>query len=245
MRLTSSTGIAKPMPALAPLGLAIWVLTPIRRPAESSSGPPELPGLMAASAVERFDLAVERAHDAHRQRLVEAEGVADGVHALAHLQFAAGADGNRRQLGRWRVDLQHRQVAVGKRAHQLGGVAGLVGQRHARRAAALDDVEVGDDVALVVPHEAGAGAARHLHHVHAEHVALRLQRGDVHHRGRDALEEIDVGLLVGGQWPARHDRARWGGFVGAAFDAGRRDQQGDGGQRHAAGKGEGVHGAVI
>jgi hypothetical protein len=49
MRLTSSTGMAKPMPALAPLGLAICVLTPISRPAESSSGPPELPGLMAAS----------------------------------------------------------------------------------------------------------------------------------------------------------------------------------------------------
>ena len=37
------------MPALAPLGLAICVLTPTSRPAESSSGPPELPGLIAAS----------------------------------------------------------------------------------------------------------------------------------------------------------------------------------------------------
>ena len=37
------------MPALAPLGLAICALTPISRPAESSSGPPELPGLIAAS----------------------------------------------------------------------------------------------------------------------------------------------------------------------------------------------------
>jgi hypothetical protein len=49
MRLTSSIGIAKPMPALAPDGLKMAVLTPITRPAESSSGPPELPGLMAAS----------------------------------------------------------------------------------------------------------------------------------------------------------------------------------------------------
>ena len=48
-RLTSSTGIAKPMPALAPLGLKIAVFTPIRRPAESNKGPPELPGLIAAS----------------------------------------------------------------------------------------------------------------------------------------------------------------------------------------------------
>ena len=48
-RFTTSTGTAKPMPALAPEGEKMAVLTPIRRPAESSSGPPELPGLIAAS----------------------------------------------------------------------------------------------------------------------------------------------------------------------------------------------------
>jgi hypothetical protein len=37
------------MPALAPEGLKIAVFTPIRRPALSSRGPPELPGLIAAS----------------------------------------------------------------------------------------------------------------------------------------------------------------------------------------------------
>ena len=44
-------GTAKPTPTL-PLPLppvAIWVFTPTTRPRESSSGPPELPGLMAAS----------------------------------------------------------------------------------------------------------------------------------------------------------------------------------------------------
>ena len=48
-------GMAKPTPALwptplwAPAGLMIWVLMPMMRPVESSSGPPLLPGLMAAS----------------------------------------------------------------------------------------------------------------------------------------------------------------------------------------------------
>jgi len=37
------------MPAEAPLGLKIAALTPITRPLESRSGPPELPGLIAAS----------------------------------------------------------------------------------------------------------------------------------------------------------------------------------------------------
>ena len=41
--------MAKPIPALVPDGDRIAVLTPITRPAESSSGPPEFPGLMAAS----------------------------------------------------------------------------------------------------------------------------------------------------------------------------------------------------
>ena len=48
-RLTVSTGTAKPTPALAPLGLKMAVLMPMSLPAESRSGPPELPGLMAAS----------------------------------------------------------------------------------------------------------------------------------------------------------------------------------------------------
>jgi hypothetical protein len=41
--------MAKPMPELLPLAERIALLTPISRPALSSSGPPELPGLMAAS----------------------------------------------------------------------------------------------------------------------------------------------------------------------------------------------------
>src|SRR6185295_14552174 len=44
-----SIGIAKPMPSLPPLWLAIWELMPITRPRPSSSGPPELPWLIAAS----------------------------------------------------------------------------------------------------------------------------------------------------------------------------------------------------
>jgi len=49
IRFTVSTGTAKPMPEYEPVGLAIAVLTPMSRPALSSSGPPELPGLTAAS----------------------------------------------------------------------------------------------------------------------------------------------------------------------------------------------------
>ena len=43
------TGMAKPTPAFCPVLLAMAVFMPIMRPWLSSSGPPELPGLMAAS----------------------------------------------------------------------------------------------------------------------------------------------------------------------------------------------------
>ena len=51
--MTVDDGIAKPMPTFAPSPVcepvAICALTPITLPAESRSGPPELPGLIAAS----------------------------------------------------------------------------------------------------------------------------------------------------------------------------------------------------
>ena len=49
MRLTVFTGMAKPMPEEAPLGLYIAVFTPTNCPNELSKGPPEFPGLIAAS----------------------------------------------------------------------------------------------------------------------------------------------------------------------------------------------------
>ena len=49
MRLTVSTGMANPIPADAPLGLYIAVLTPTSLPFASSQGPPEFPGLIDAS----------------------------------------------------------------------------------------------------------------------------------------------------------------------------------------------------
>ena len=48
-RLTTSIGIAKPMPAFEPDGEIIALLTPITRPLESSKGPPEFPGFSEAS----------------------------------------------------------------------------------------------------------------------------------------------------------------------------------------------------
>ena len=47
--LTTSTGTAKPTPSPPPDWLSICWLMPITRPSGPTSGPPELPGLIAAS----------------------------------------------------------------------------------------------------------------------------------------------------------------------------------------------------
>ena len=47
--LTVLLGIANPTPSFPPESLSIWELTPITFPLVSSSGPPELPWLIAAS----------------------------------------------------------------------------------------------------------------------------------------------------------------------------------------------------
>ena len=49
MRLAMFTGIEKPMPTLPPVRERIALLMPTTSPDMFTSGPPELPGLMAAS----------------------------------------------------------------------------------------------------------------------------------------------------------------------------------------------------
>ena len=101
----------------------------------------------------------------------------------------------------------------------LASQVDVVGERDAgARLRALDDVEVGDDVARVVPDEAGAGAVRDLRQVEAEGVAAHGQRGDEHHRGRGAAGR-------GRRWRARRSLS-WPGADGALAAAVAADRRG-------------------
>ena len=215
---TVSTGTAKPIPALAPDGLAICVFTPMRRPALSSSGPPELPGLIAASVWmtfwilrlrQRLDRASERAHDAGRERLVEAERVPDREHLLPHLQPLARADENRRQLLRRSRDPEDGEILVRLDADDGGLPVRLVRERDDGGVGPGDDVKIRDDVSLPVPQKARARALRHLGHLEEVDRALG-ERRDVDDRRARALEERDRGLLVLGEIAARDDDPRLG-----------------------------------
>ena len=94
------------------------------------------------------------------------------------------------------VDLQHGDVLVAGDAHRLGVVLG-VAEGDLLRVRVLHDVVVRDDVAAVVPDEAGAGARRHLEDVAGPEVHLLDLGGDERDRALGVLEEVDGVPLLG------------------------------------------------
>ena len=155
-----------------------------------------------------FDLAIQRAHDSRGERLIQAEGVADGERHLADLQLRRAADADRLQQVGGRIDRQHREVLGRIGSDQATLPAGAVGEDDHGAAGVADDVVVGDDVAILVPHETGTGALRDLLDVQAERRRRGHQRRDVHDRRRGRPEDLDRGLLDLGQIAARRDRPR-------------------------------------
>ena len=136
MRLT---GIAKPRPAFWPLFVAIATFMPITRPLVSRSGPPELPGLRAAS-VWIIDCISWPSTRLGRVRLrfemmpvvivpFEAEGIAEGVDALADLEVLGRAEGDWVERVGGGVDLEDRHVVLGVEADEGGVVRLIAGQR--------------------------------------------------------------------------------------------------------------------
>ena len=124
------------MPTLPPprRRSAIWELIPITSPAALISGPPELPGLIAASVwitsvIEkpfgRLDLALQGRDDAAGHGAVEAEGVADRDHRVADFHLGGAAQRQRVQLVRRRVDVEQGDVGRRVGADHLGVVGGL------------------------------------------------------------------------------------------------------------------------
>ena len=118
-----------------------------------------------------------------------AHGVADGVHRVAHGQLVRAAQAGRDEaLG---LNFQYRQVQLLVVANQFGVIIGRAGeQAHVQGHAALDDVEVGDDVPRLGEHHPRAHAGR----------AVALVGGDAHHRGEHLVIDLvagqDLGVLV-------------------------------------------------
>src|SRR3954469_16848854 len=155
-------GTANPMPMLPPVPdvVAMAVLTPGTQPWRSTSGPPELPGLMDASVCTIGRVppgargAVDGADDACGDGTGQAERRTDGDDGLSDLEGPAGAElgGG----GGAAVDAQHGDVLVLVAADDACADPAIVGEHEGHLGGAVDDVLVGDHVTGAVDYEAGA-----------------------------------------------------------------------------------------
>ena len=134
------------------------------------------------------------ADDAARHGAAQAEGIADGVNLLAHVELRGVGQRHRLQIRR--VDLQQRQVVNLVRADNARRITALVGEHHFDAAiGAVDDVKVGENVAGLVEDESRALAL--LRNVPIKEVEDQRGRSDVDHRGQHSLVDRDIVLLFG------------------------------------------------
>ena len=131
------------------------------------------------------------ADDALRDRLAEAERIADRQHDIARAQLVRAAHRHdRRILDR---HAQDRQIGIRIRADDLGRGDAPVGQLHADLIRALDDVVIGDDVTGRIDDHAGAEAALDaLAHVQADAAAAADCAPEGRGGGVDHARRVDV-----------------------------------------------------
>ncbi len=197
----------KQMPCAAAM---IAVLTPITRPAESSSGPPELPGFSAASVCTTSS--IRRPVVARRLRPSALTTPAVTVHSKPNgLPIATtswptriAARGTQLEHGqRLRVrHAQQRDVGVRIDAEHVGREPETRRRQHLDAARAGDDVRVGQHEAVRREHETGSAAAGHVAAAFVGALGDRdgddAGRGALGNAGHDARIRIERRRLVGG-----------------------------------------------
>ena len=168
-----SIGIAKPTPLFerAPLGpVSICALMPMTLPVASSSGPPELPGLIAASVCRAPEIwkpfgAVMGRPSAEMTPVVSepcrpnGEPIAIAGWPTLHVGRRAERERLQAALDVGRIDLDDREVGGRVGARDLGVDELLrLADAHAHPRRVLHDVLVREDEAAAVEHEARARA---------------------------------------------------------------------------------------
>jgi len=171
-------------------------------------------------------VAAQRRDDAAGHGLADAEGIADGQHLVAHLQFVGAAQHDHRQLVE--LDLEHGQVGVGIGADHLAARVAAVVERDLDLVGALDHVVVGEDVTIGAHDHAAAQAHLGLVVLVAEEeaepgvvaarMALRRLAGvDADHRrrgflgrGAEAAGRGHAGRGARGRLDDRHHAAQRG-----------------------------------
>ena len=140
---------------------------PITSPFALNRAPPELPGLIAASAWISWRsgrplpdrLRPDAADDALSHAAFELERVADGDDELADPDLVGVAERRRHQLVGRDVGPDDGEVVARVRAHDSSARRGAVRQDDVQHVEAVDHVVVREDVAVLVDDDAGADAA--------------------------------------------------------------------------------------
>ena len=157
---TRLIGMAKPIDPLR----AAMLLTPITSPAMLTSGPPELPGLIAASVWMKSKPGAATsqrgafpAHDAEGDRLLEPEGMAQRQHQLADAEAVRIPEVGDRQARR--LDLDQGQVHPVVLADEASFEAAAVGELHLDALGIAHDVGIRHQIAVLPDEEARSRGA--------------------------------------------------------------------------------------
>lgn len=137
------------------------VVIPTTSPFILNSGPPEFPGIDGGVGLQHIEdgavgiyrpvLGADIAHRLSGSEL--AQRIADGGHLIAYIQTVGVADGHCRKI--FGFNLQKRHVADGIGTHQPGRILGSVVQRDGDGLRAVDDMVVGQHVAVRRQNKAG------------------------------------------------------------------------------------------
>ena len=205
MRLTVSTGTAKPIPAKAPAradNLRIHTDQSTGTVEQRPTGISRIDGRIGLNNPfnrpirERLDRPPQGAHHAGRQRMIEAEGIPDRQDFLPDTQVVRRPDGERRERVFRRTNLQHGHIVIGVGADERGLMLRSIGQRDSDRVCPVDDMKIRDDVPLLVPDEPCPGALRGLEEIEGPGVSLNRRIRNEDHRFRRPFEHSHCGPLI-------------------------------------------------
>ena len=155
------------------------------------------------------------------------ERVAQGRGHLTHGDGIAVAEDNRGQRVRRRIDPQQSQIRIRVAAQHFPLQFGVIGEDYRYPVVAGHYMVIGNDMAGVIPHEAGAGGSGkeslgkragvgNIRSVRARRL-IRLAEIpgnlDEHHRGQGFFVNAFDDLLVGRHYHSRIHNRRWRRFI--------------------------------
>ena len=137
-----------------------------------------------------FDIAIDCRHDAggHGRSPRQCQRIADRQYLVAdQARLGTSEAGRRKVLGS--VDLDERDVTLAVAADDVGGTDLAIVEGHLDGGRSLDDVGVGEDVAIRGQHDTGARSLRRFDAKEGVRTDLLL-RAQRDHRGLDCLQDL-------------------------------------------------------